>query len=259
MDYSKYKRVFAFGCSFTHWHYPTWADIISKCCTNGEFYNLGEGGGGNIFISSRITQANLKFNFCDTDLILVMFSTPFRDDRWINGEWKLVGNIYNQFFYDKKFIKDYIDPAGLIIRDLALVETAISYVNSLPSDNIMFRAADIGHCEFDLKSISHKYSDRIIQLLSNSNVSKLPCLTNNMGDYLPNVYKNKQGETVYDGHPLPSDYLRFLKNSNIPLSQEAIDYAIDATTFIQNMEYYEDLETKFPRCISTINDEYEIF
>lgn len=259
MDYSKYKRVFAFGCSLTHWYYPTWADIIAKCCTNSEFYNLAEGGGGNLFISSRITQANSKFNFCDTDLILVMFSTPFREDRWIGDEWKLYGNIFNQPFYDEKFVRDYTDPIGLLIRDLTIVETALAYLNNLPSDNIIFRAADIGHSEFNLKGIFHdKYIDRITELLNNSSVSKLPALTN-MGDYLPNVYKNKHGEDAHDGHPLPSEYLRFLKNMNIPLSQEAIDYAIDATTFMQNMEYYEDLETKFPGSISSINDKYEIF
>lgn len=263
MDYSKYKRVFAFGCSFTHWHHPTWADIISKCCTNGEFYNLGEGGAGNIFISSRITQANLKFNFCETDLLLIMFSTPFREDRWIEGSWRLYGSIYNQPFYDKKFVRDYTDPVGLIIRDLAVVETTMAYVNSLPSDKLMFRAVDMGHSEFQLKFDDYtKYNERITNLFNNSSISKLPHLIDedNYHRYRNyKTYKTKDGREVHDGHPLPGDYLRFLQKHNIPLTQEAIDYAIDASNFIDNTDCYEDLETKFPGCISTINDKYEIF
>ena len=29
-DWTKYKRFFTFGCSFTCYMWPTWADIISK-------------------------------------------------------------------------------------------------------------------------------------------------------------------------------------------------------------------------------------
>lgn len=266
MDFTKYKRVFAFGCSYTKWYYPTWADLIAKSCVNAEFYNFGKGGGGNTFISSRITQANLKFNFCETDLILVMFSTPFREDRWIDGEWKLHGNIYNQDFYDKKFLKEYTDPVGLIIRDLSVVETTIAYVNGLPCDNIMFRAVDMGHNEFELKYSDHdKYNSRIAEMFNKSSVSKLPALqpiVTKIADKSfsrSKTYKTQYNTTTVDAHPWPIDYLAFLQYVNIPVTQEAIDYAVEATDFIKTVEYMEDLVAKYHSCISNINDEYEIF
>lgn len=262
IDYSKYKRVFAFGCSFTRWHHPTWANIISKCCPDAKFYNLGEGGAGNLFISSRIMQANMKFNFTDTDLVLVMFSTAFREDRWIDGHWRLYGNLYNQPFYDKKFVHEYTDPVGLIIRDIAIVETAMSYVESLPCDNIMLRAAELDSNEFFLKDeIRDRYHERIAQLYNSSKVSKLPPALNKPGKFFVRhkEYIDDKGKAYSDQHPWTSDYLNYLQECNIPLTDRAIQYANDANDIIKNTTMLEDLYTQFSYCISSINDEYEIF
>lgn len=260
MDYSKYKRVFAFGCSYTHWYHPTWADIIAKCCTNSEFYNLAEGGGGNLFISSRITQANLKFNFCETDLILVMFSTPFREDRWIENRWRLHGNIYCQPFYDKKFVQEYTDPVGLILRDLTIVETAITYVENLPCDNIMLRAVEMHSFEFTLTDTEQQHHDKLLFLYENSKVYNLPPPL-----YQPGIsplrgkhYTKESGEEFVDTHPWPNDYVEYLTKCNIPLTPEAIQYAMDANTYVTNATDLEDLARHFS-CISNINDKYEIF
>lgn len=260
-DYSKYKRVFAFGCSFTNWNYPTWADIVAKSCENAEFYNFGRGGAGNIFISSRITQANIKFNFDENDLILVMFSTPLREDRWIRGSWRPVGNIYNQSFYDKKFVKDYTDPVGLIIRDLTVTETAISYLNSLPCDTLMLRSVEFGHSEFTFKFDDfERYSDRIIQIYNSSSISKLPksLLESSLSPLRECVFKMKHGEDYYDSHPWPIDYLNYLQSIGITLTENAIEYAKYANDFVENVVYLEDLYAEFPS-ISNINEKYEIF
>ena len=59
-EFKKYKRLFAFGCSFTCYIYPTWADIIYQSLNEDcEFYNCGRSGGGNLFISHRITEAKI--------------------------------------------------------------------------------------------------------------------------------------------------------------------------------------------------------
>ena len=45
-----------------------------------EFYNLGKSGGGNLFISHRIVEANKKYKFNKDDLVVVMWSTFARID-----------------------------------------------------------------------------------------------------------------------------------------------------------------------------------
>jgi hypothetical protein len=41
IDFFKYKRFFAFGCSFTKYHCPSWSDLISKEMPNAEYVNFG--------------------------------------------------------------------------------------------------------------------------------------------------------------------------------------------------------------------------
>ena len=48
IDIKKYKRFFAFGCSFTRYEWITWADIIAYHIK--ESYNYGRSGGGNSYI-----------------------------------------------------------------------------------------------------------------------------------------------------------------------------------------------------------------
>ena len=82
LDFSKYKRVFALGCSFTAYRWPTWADMIGRSqCEHAEFINLGRAGAGNPYIVTQLVQAHNKFKFCETDLIMVCLLTlPERTD-----------------------------------------------------------------------------------------------------------------------------------------------------------------------------------
>ena len=51
-------RLFVFGCSFTKYYWPTWADIIGQ---EFEYYeNWGEIGSGNLRIAHRITECVYK-------------------------------------------------------------------------------------------------------------------------------------------------------------------------------------------------------
>ena len=67
------KRLFAFGCSYTLYSYPTWVDFIG--INFEEHYNYGRSGASNTFIMNRIIEANDQFKFNpDTDLILIMLN-----------------------------------------------------------------------------------------------------------------------------------------------------------------------------------------
>ena len=98
IDFKKYKRFFAFGCSMTSYGWPTWADIIAQEIP--EYYNYAQSGGGNLFISCQVTEASLRHKFTDTDLVMVMWSSVAREDRHVNGNWLTPGNIYTQNYYD---------------------------------------------------------------------------------------------------------------------------------------------------------------
>ena len=99
-------RLFTFGCSFTSYIWPTWADFVGL--NFNEYQNWGNAGAGNYFISSRIYECDAVNKFTKDDTVLVMFSQYFRNDM-IDKEsnWVNAGNIYNQTLYGHDFVTKY--------------------------------------------------------------------------------------------------------------------------------------------------------
>jgi hypothetical protein len=50
-----------------------------------------------------------------------MWTNWSREDRYLNNEWKLVGNVFNNNFYDKEFIKKYWSWENDIIKNASSI------------------------------------------------------------------------------------------------------------------------------------------
>jgi hypothetical protein len=69
----KISRFFAFGCSYTNWPHPTWADFIG--INFQEYYNYGKGGACNTYIANSFIEANDEYKFNnETDTIFIAMS-----------------------------------------------------------------------------------------------------------------------------------------------------------------------------------------
>lgn len=110
-------RLFTFGCSFTNSIRPTWADIVARQYT--EFQNWGQAGAGNSFIFYSLIECNKRNQINKDDVVMIMWSSIGREDRYVNGEWLTPGSIYNQTDYDKNFVEKFTDPVGYLMRDVA--------------------------------------------------------------------------------------------------------------------------------------------
>jgi hypothetical protein len=150
-----FKRIFTFGCSFTKHSWPSWADIMGWDLEI-EFQNWGMAGLGNVGIFHRIVECDLKNNFNDKDLIVVLWSHWNREDRYSNQQWIARGNIFNHNFYDKKFIQKYWSLENDIIKN----STAIISANKIA--NINFQ----GHIRHPSKFETNEktYSDYELEL-----------------------------------------------------------------------------------------------
>ena len=102
----KYDRIFAFGCSYTRFPWPTWADIIAYDL-DIPFENWANAGHGNVSIAHHMLECNLLKKFTTKDLILVCWSTWNREDRLMQDGWHAGGNILNNNFYGRKWLKKY--------------------------------------------------------------------------------------------------------------------------------------------------------
>jgi hypothetical protein len=123
-----YKRVFTFGCSFTQYWWPTWANIIATDLGIPS-QNWGIGGIGNVAIQHRMVECDLKNTFTEDDLILVLWSTWAREDRYSNTGWRVGGSIFNNSFYDKDFIDKYWSEENDIVRNTTAIISANKMFN----------------------------------------------------------------------------------------------------------------------------------
>jgi hypothetical protein len=116
------ERLFTFGCSFTNYKWPTWADILGRGYT--DFQNWGRGGGGNSFIFNSLIECHVRNTIAKDDTVCIMWTNVSREDRYVNDHWITPGNIYTQATYDEQFVKKFADVRGYYIRDLALIYAA---------------------------------------------------------------------------------------------------------------------------------------
>ena len=124
------KRLFTFGCSFTDYFYPTWANILAYDL-DIESKNFAQAGIGNVGIFHRIVEADLKFNFTEDDYIFVFWSSWSREDRIKDFRWNTSGSILrkNNEIYDLNFVKRYWDEVNDIVKNSTAIYSASKMYN----------------------------------------------------------------------------------------------------------------------------------
>jgi hypothetical protein len=225
LDLSKYDRVFTFGCSFTNYDWPTWADIIIHDFSN-KGYNYGLSGLGNVGIMHRILEADLRHKFTEKDCILICWTSWVREDRFLFGSWKRYGCVYINPFYTRKFWK-YCDQDN----DLMKNATAIIMTNKTYHDKIIFQGgiADYQNPEIDYGPKSNIYKD-----LEKFYIKELNIPEGNLWSR----YKMFEIYSNNDGHPTVKSHLTFVN--------DIIGYQVKPST----KEYFINLHDQFSTLIS---------
>lgn len=143
IEFKDYDRFFAIGCSFTNWHWPTWANIIAEQYPHLEFYNFGYPGMGNEYISTLLNQLTHKEKLNNRDLVGIMWSTFHRNVCYRSGVVKnQIANHHTNYFDpdhsgcdrwhpsgDMIHVQnlggnDAWDDRGFLIRDCAIIDSA---------------------------------------------------------------------------------------------------------------------------------------
>lgn len=164
IDFSKYKRFFAFGCSFTNYKWPTWADIIGQEFGEENSFNYGRCGAGNYLIAQSVMDAYILNNINSDDLVMIMFTNFQREDRYIKskGGWIHPGNIYSQDIYSKEWM-EYFDEDHALTRDLMLVEFLKNYLENKNIDHHFMCMVPFGGTQDGLTLLTNE-QERIISL-----------------------------------------------------------------------------------------------
>jgi len=198
------SRVFAYGCSFTKYYYPTWADIIIRESQEG--YNCGKLGSGNQLIANRIWETNAIKKFNKDDTIIIMWSNFFREDRY-NGEWVTRGNIFNQNI-------EHDDLEYYVYRDCNLIASTLLALKTTGANVI---STSINNPYTDDILLEHETISKILDMYKQWVEPKTKTLTEL--SWYPNIEKDKtrpqylrDNEWYIEDHPLPLEHCNFVEN-----------------------------------------------
>jgi hypothetical protein len=118
------KRCFAFGCSYTKYRWPTWADVIGE---NFHFYkNYGRGGASNLYILQKFIQANDLYKFTKDDVILVMLTGFGRFTYYENNALHTHGEIRSWYHSTQNPSMGKFLDSGIWTEDLGATNSYIA-------------------------------------------------------------------------------------------------------------------------------------
>ena len=251
LDTKQYKRFFAFGCSYTNYLWPTWADIIGQDIP--VYQNWAKSGAGNHFIFNSVMEAHARHRFNKDDLVVVMWSNKEREDRYHNHSWLTATNLSQEEIYGKKWFKMFaLDFKGYLVRDLALIKASQLLLETCECSWENFMTNPITNIDIDLATAAglDKLSDNeqydyivrafdklcegtdIDPFIEHKEVVEIYKdiflkINKSMEGRWSNEYRINRVVPNNDVHPTPLEALKFLETvwPNNSLSSSAKNYA----------------------------------
>lgn len=222
-----YKRIFAFGCSMTNYHWPTWANVIAVHL-NLPLYNYAIQGCGNVSIMHRMVEADIIHTFKDDDLILVLWSGWNREDRFRDNHWISGGPVLNKG--NKSYCSYFREKYWTLENDIVKNATAII------SSNKMFKISWQGHMlDYHKTSL---FGDILYESKFKDLYNQIP--RKNFFDYTVNRMWDQE---INDLHP---DILTHAHNASIILKKldlEDIDIKSYENQLEKAIEYIKNNKT----------------
>ena len=198
---------FAFGCSFTAFGWPTWADLVGTRFPDN-YYNYGRAGAGNFYIFQRLIHAHAMQTITKDDLVIIQWSGTMREDRYIDGRWITPGGLFN--YYPKEYIEKYVSDRGFLIRDLTLITAAKTILDNIGCDYHFISIGPIVNKNelwddgiADVEDLIATYKDTLAVIKP----SYIEVLGTN---YYPRIVGGGNIE-ITDAHPVPGEHHRYLQ------------------------------------------------
>lgn len=209
VNFSQYRRIWCFGCSFTRYSWPTWADLLAQ---HYPVTVTAEPGWGNYRIFRELWLKDQQGLIQPDDLVMICWTSVCREDRYWLHNWHGGGNIWTNSQYDDNFIKRYADPDHFLMRDRALIWSTTRALDGV---------CDHTHISIGPMTLLDQYDSRHIAI--NESFPQQPNLFPSIHS---NFYDVLWGGSVptgrSDAHPTTEEHREFLNrvySGWIPQSQ----------------------------------------
>jgi hypothetical protein len=277
------KRFFSFGCSYTFYCWPTWADFLGLSFEHYE--NWGISGLGNQGILERIVECNIKNKFTRDDLVIVQWSGHLRndffnrnslDDR--SGKWKTCGSIFNaenKNLYDKNWISVFFDEFAYLMHTLNYISAVQNLLENTNCKWYMTSMGDIRKLGSDISG-SDEYSENNKKYNAwleypELEVYEKSIWTDHIDHWIDPISTalNESNIDLFtlgneiDLHPTPSHHLLWFKDNilgrikdiNYPLEDydrivNSVDNIHRVTKLLNKEVFYNMLQTKNSLCLN---------
>lgn len=269
-------RLFTFGCSYTSYCWPTYANILSLDYENKDG-NWAMAGLGNRAIAERIAEAHCKHNFTKDDIIIVQWSSHIRHDWWHQETmldrtigWKTYGSIFNYHnvkVFDKKWVNTFFYEPAYMMHTFNHIKLAQSLLESTGCTWYMASIGDVRNMGSDIRQAnSQKYGELtdLVKTVDKPGFSaynivpeleiynkpiwedhadkwltplELFCQGN---DQLTFMFRDSQGKPWLDLHPTPRQHVMWLEQclrDKLSISDNAISIGYEIAKHAEDVHY----------------------
>lgn len=245
INYKNYDRFFVIGCSFTNWHWPTWANIIAEQYPHMKFHNYGFPGMGNQYVQIMLNQLQKKHNLTSKDLVGIMWSTFHRTNSYRSSSLKSMINNHTEDFFQLNsehwhsqgdmIHAQQIDSdgawcdRGFALRDCAIIDTTTTLLKHCEFDAFQMMSLtpqnqhiyDRGIYSTHKQDIYDMYSDLSEHMISGNND-----IVNTLDWHLDHVTVEWEkpwtpvgsGDMELDRHPSALQWCKYLEKSGFEVS-----------------------------------------
>lgn len=236
-------RIWTFGCSFTEYCWPTWADIIIHHgeSIGAQGYNLGRCGAGNQYIASRIWECNARYKFTTDDWCFICWTGFNREDRFTTHHgWTTPGNIGTQDTYNEEFVRSWADERHYAMRDCMLITSTLNGLQNLGVNVVTWTMNS--YKQF-MDAYSFHTAEQITDIVDTYNLTfNRPSMMEFLGtvnqdhaNHSTRLSVTWNGKDVMpEFHPTPIEHMQYLQRhviSEVPwasqINPETLDFAIE--------------------------------
>ena len=210
------SRLFTFGCSYTHFYWPTHADLLGE--QFDELHNWGLSGLGNRAICERLSECIMHNQFNDDDLIIVQWTDFHRYD-WHDPKnfgdfcnWRTGGNIWSKPV-EIEWIKDTWNEFSYTLHSMNFIHLGNELTRQLPCK--VYHTSMIDYKPILTNTPFEKYlsvidSNWILDFTTFCEQNNYKGVEHRQS-YFDEIVKNKVPKVFIDRHPTSDLYIKWIE------------------------------------------------
>lgn len=206
-------RIWCFGCSFTRYFYPTWADILIHDVEQRGYYgeNWGSCGKGNLYIATKVMECHARNQLGPDDYVFICWSNYFREDvHTPKLGWHTPRHVFTQTQYNDGTVNGFGSSMYYAMRDLALIQSTQLSLKALGVQQYHFSILPLAGGDKGIDTVYNVYRTNLdgppmmesLDLMLQDDDAK----RNRLRSFPP----ENPVDVMEEWHPLPHEHLDYI-------------------------------------------------